>query len=177
MTGNGDGTFSYTYTPSDLVEHSILIKKFANQGISMYFLLPGSNEPALIQIESDINIDTPMEDFHLGCQSGCRVIYEFLLIAPITGKITLKMKTNGYASLYYSTEKVMTLSNREGTHEVTMEAGQLYYGSVDYFKPSNRYTVELTLSWEYPNQAEQIIPPSAFLHPSSINLSTNLTIN
>ena len=58
-------------------------------------------------------------------------------------------------------------------HQTT--AGELIIGFLSYSKLSG--PAELSLTWEYDDQPEELIPPSAFLRPSPTGFSYNYTVH
>lgn len=177
MINNGDGTFSYVHTPIFTSNYTILIKKYEAQGISAYYFqsFGTSGEPYSTEIISDINFDIPSGELFPGCSGPCMLVYEFMLIAPISGTVTILLGGMSGALLNLDNNVIRSNGIEATPYDLTMEAGELYYGHLLYGVYNQH--AKLSLSWKYPNQVEQIIPPSAFLHPSPVQHSTVLPVN
>ena len=97
-----------------------------------------------------------------------------MVIAPITGTVSIKLECIGECTLTFITSPLTSYGD-EASSDFELEVGEVYFGYLIFTKFPG--LGQLSLSWEYSGQAKQIIPASAFLHPSSVSLNTNFTVN
>ena len=140
-----EDTFTYTNTPYDIRDETILVKRYEDQGISAYYFNSNdiNREPDSIQIVNDINVGSG--ELFTGCLTGCMAIYEFALMGPIAGQVTLIGETSGSFDLFMGNNKVMSSTGGEATYQRNMAVGSIHLVHIIFNKSSE--SSELTLYW------------------------------
>ena len=180
---NEDGTLVSIDIPYIIVDRSIFIKKYKSPGISVYYFHGNDfayKEPdSMLILGGDININIPSGELFSGCTDECTAHYDFVIIAPITGEVTLSIEWTGKSSLYLNGEYIISVSGSStdiDTHTKYLEEGEGYNGYLIYSKYSDTDSVELSFFWEYAGQPKQLVPASSLLHASPAGINQNMTV-
>ena len=178
MTDNSDGTYTYTYTPSQKGTFTLSVYYFQSSGFYSEFFLTDAWTGAYTEgnISSTINYSWASSTaMTAGCNWFCCSSYYALVKAPVTDTYTLKVTESDNIYIFAEWSSILSqLGAASYTRSYAMTAGQyyLFYIRFEYISSSTPY---LKLYWTYTGQAEQIIPSSNTYYPQYVG-STPISI-
>ena len=128
MIDNGDNTYTYTFTPTRPGEVVIFIKYYKFSGVhftssseEQFFNGPISRYGRKNKVDVEYADGVSFENW----ESYWSVMYEFSIIAPITGTVNLKISADAKAHFIYEEEPLVEIySHTDQTFPKTMTAGK-----------------------------------------------------
>jgi cysteine-rich repeat protein len=162
MTDNGDGTYSYSYTPNQSGEVTVLVYLEDAPGVyAEHFANTGwSGDPAAVQSFTNINTNWGSGDIYPGRPNSVSSYFYTKLKAPVTGTYSFSLGSDDGSDLILDG---VTKVSKAGTgciwtdsFSATLTAGQLYLLKIKHLEIGGG--AFLILSWSYPGQAMTPIP-------------------
>jgi hypothetical protein len=162
MTDNGDGTYSYIYTPQQSGE--ITVSVYLEDSVGVYAEhfsnSAWSGNPAAVKSFYNVDINWGTGDIYPGRADNVASYFYMKLRAPVTGSYTFTLDHDDGSDLIFNG---VTRINRSGTgwvwndsFTVSLTAGQFYLIKIKHLEMT--IGALLKLYWAYPGQVKTIIP-------------------
>ena len=141
----------------------------------------GTSYNSFISDRIDPQLDFDWSAFPATVSASNSEVWSGQVLAPVTGAYTFYANAYGYTRLQVNGQLLYDWTNSwsygwvSGT--ITLQAGQLYDITLQYYEPGWYDELYMCLDWSYPGQSQQAIPRDMLYGPPSCMLSNTLLSN